>query len=382
MERIKQSQNNVLVDLNDQKRFKLDSSSSIINQPVIFPSLLEHLPNEIIYEVLSYLEITHAYDAFLTLNTRFENFFLHSNLPIQVNISTMSKSTFERYHQNVITPNRHRINYLRLSNPFTVDLLFSTPRVVRTFLQLEKLVLENVHSEYFRYIFTRAGALNKLHSLVLHLAQPPEHSTELWTPILRLKQLKFCQLTYDIDRQENPSAFRSILNSDSPIEHLILHATFPCDLLDDLLSHLPKLRRLSINYLYEQGHFRSHVSLTPLKHLNSVTLKLHRISFDRLEELLVRLFSRVEVLRLTTNDDERYLHVHRWERLITSSLPNLRRFDFQHHSDVGNDSSSYHRLIEQFNSLFWTDRGWHFAHQNTSSEDLAERIFYSTNPYR
>ncbi|CAF5054351.1 unnamed protein product, partial [Rotaria sp. Silwood1] len=91
-------------------------------------SHFEDLANEIIYEIFEYLDVYHVYQGFFYLNIRFQNLLINTNLPIQINIPTMSKTNFELYHQNMIKPNKHRIDLLHLSNPFTVDIIFSPPR--------------------------------------------------------------------------------------------------------------------------------------------------------------------------------------------------------------------------------------------------------------
>ena len=384
MARIKRSQTDGTVHRykNNNKRFKLhDSSSIIISESAILPSLFEHLPNEIIYDIFTYLEITHTYDAFFDLNTRFQNLLLYSNLLIQVNISTMSKSTFERYHKNIITRNQHRINYLRLSNPFIVDIIFSPAIIIASFVQLEKLVLDHIHASYLRNILKHAGFLCKLHSLIISLVEPLADLTKLWTPIFRLRHLNYCKITYEIKSKENPPSMILFETPRSPIEHLVLNTPFPYNSLDYLLYHLPELRHLSINSLITQRYIHDFSQLS-LTHLQYVSLKLDGIHFDRLEPLITNYFRHVEVLCLTTRYDQNYLDADRWERLITASMPDLRRFDLHHNGGVRNNSSLYHQLIDRFSSPFWTGRGWHFVHQHTWLKVPSDGIFYSTNPYR
>jgi len=90
-----------------------------------FRSRFEYLPNEIVYEIFKYLDTYHVYEGFFNLTKRFKNLF-YSNLPFKVNISIMSKQKFQYYHKNLIIPSRHRINILRLSNPFPTNIIFFT----------------------------------------------------------------------------------------------------------------------------------------------------------------------------------------------------------------------------------------------------------------
>jgi len=108
------------------------------------------------------MDIYHVCEGFFNLNTRFKNLLMHSNVPIQINISTMSKSNFEWYYKNIILPNIHRINILRLSNPLTVSIVFSQPWLISKFLQLETLILDNINAQYFNNTFDHLIILPQL----------------------------------------------------------------------------------------------------------------------------------------------------------------------------------------------------------------------------
>ncbi len=346
-----------------------------------FRSLFEDLANETIYEIFDYLEITHAYDAFFNLNKRFGNLLLYSNLPIQVNISTMSKTSFKRYHKNVIIPNKHRINYLRLSNPFTVDMIFSPPYVISELIQLETLILDHINAKYLRNIFTHAIRLLKLQTLVLSLADLVESPSQLFTWIFRLSKLKSCKISYPIkDEQDPPLILMSELRASS-IEYLVINSRLRFDSLEDLFSCLPNLRHLSINCLV--GHRSLGISsyIIRLKHLKYVSLELDGVRLSRLEKLMRNFFHHVEDFRLTVKYDRRYFDANLWEQLIESYMPNLRIFDINYKGAVDN-SSSYHQLVDQFNSPFWIERGWSFNHQHFWPDSLNSGVFYSTDPYR
>ncbi|CAF0993178.1 unnamed protein product [Adineta steineri] len=80
-------------------------------------SCFEDLSNELIYEIFELLDFHHVYKAFYSLNARFYNLIFNSTIPIEVNLSSISKSTFQRYNKDIILPNKHRIHSLHLSNP-------------------------------------------------------------------------------------------------------------------------------------------------------------------------------------------------------------------------------------------------------------------------
>jgi len=341
--------------------------------------LFEDLANETLYEIFDYLDIHHAYEAFFNLNKRFQNLFLHSNLPIQVNISAMSKTSFERYHKNVIIPNKHRINYLRLSNPFTVDIVFSPPRMISKFIRLKTLILDNIKAKYLENILSHLKSLSELQSLTINLFDHIENSSLFYRQIFRLSRLKYCQIKFEATLDREPLFFE---NKPSPIEHLVIKTRFRYQSFFNLLSYLPKLRYLSIDGL--DGSSYQHVTSSSiiLNDFKHVSLKLDLISFDQFEIIVKNSFRFIEHLRVTTKYDPAYLNAKRWEQLIVTYMPNLRVFDINHDGLVQNGPLSYHDLINQFNTSFWIERKWFFTHQHDWQARLDSAVFHSTDPYR
>jgi hypothetical protein len=202
-----------------------------------------------VYEIFEYLDVYHIYHAFFYYNRRFKNLIVNTNLPIQINVSTMSKSNLDLYHTNMILPNRHRINYLRLSNPFSVDIIFFTPRAVCDYIQLETLIFDNIDAKHLHDILKHAIRLPKLQSLVLAPVGYVVFPRFLFSAIFCLPKLKSCKLTY---RSQQGYEGGSIDMTDftlSPIEYFEINNPFSFDSLNDILRCLPKLRHLSIGCL-------------------------------------------------------------------------------------------------------------------------------------
>jgi hypothetical protein len=333
-----------------------------------------------VYEIFEYLDINDAYEGFFNLNQRFKNLFINSNLPIQVNISTISKSKFEHYHKNIILPNKHRINILRLSNPFTVDIVFSPPRIISKFIQLESLILDNIKAKYLENILIHLCFLPELHSLTINPIDYVENPTLFYIQIFRLPKLKYCQIKFETKNDQESLLFFN--NQLSSIEHLVIKNRFRFHSFNNLLLYLPQLCYLSIDCL--DGSQQKDVELSPiiLKNFKYVSLKLDLINFNELKKLVKYFFHHIEVLRLTTRFYEAYLDAQKWEESIVSSMPNLRIFDINHDGLIRNNPLSYHDLIKQFNSSFWNERQWFFTHQHDWQERLDSAVFHSTDPYR
>ncbi|CAF1000976.1 unnamed protein product [Adineta steineri] len=71
-----------------------------------------------------------------------------------------------------------------------------------------------------------------------------------------------------------------------------------------------------------------------------------------------------------------------WEGFISSTIPNIRIFDFQYH---------YSGVMENFiracysgrsGSKFWTNKLWFFHNQRNDRRKADDGLFFSTNPYR
>ncbi|CAF2742025.1 unnamed protein product [Rotaria sp. Silwood2] len=108
----------------------------------------------------------------------------------------------------------------------------------------------------------------------------------------------------------------------------------------------------------------------------------------------MKITSQLEVLRITTHQDIAYLDADRWEQLIVQHMPQLRRFDFDHHHKLLYNEYEYNYLslsINRFNSPFWIKRQWIFelkttrtvfictVHSRRTWFDLPKHIQVTTN---
>ncbi|CAF4552830.1 unnamed protein product, partial [Rotaria sp. Silwood2] len=345
--------------------------------------LLEDFANEIFYEIFEYLDMYDIYKGFFNLNKRFENLIINSNFLHKINISKISKNDFKNFYINILIPNRHRINLLRLSNPFVVEIIFSPPRMVLQFIHLEKLVLDNIQMKYLRKIFDYLMYLPKFHSLTISIGDYIESINCLFSDLFNLLTLKYCKIEYETKNYEHSLSLYFPKYDSSSIQYLIINGRFSCKSLNNLLCSLPKLHHLSIKSLVHSRGYLAIEDLSPiqLKYLKYVSLKFDCIYFDNIEKILKGFFHYVQILRLTIKYDEAYLDAQRWEKLIISYLPYLRIFDINHQNSMINNNLTYHDTINQFNLSFWTKKKWFFTHQHNWTKRLNTGVFYSTNPY-
>ncbi|CAF0924459.1 unnamed protein product [Adineta ricciae] len=373
---------NDLYDHNNNKKQKSDLELSVASPKT--KSCLENLPNETIYEIFDYLDSFHIYQSFFSLNTRFDRLILNPTGLLQVNIGTMSKSDFDLYYKHVINPNRRRINYLRLSNPFTSDLIFSPPLSICRFMQLKTLILEQFDSKYMKNVLQHLIQLPKLESLKISFVDLfPLLPAVLFQLIFQLSKLKSCQVTYRTKFDSiSPPIYLPRATSTS-IESLTINNRFSIESLFDLYRFVPQLRYLSINSLAGYPPFMGfqRESLL-LKHLKTLSLKIDDVQFGTFAQLMKSFFSNIEILHLEANHSS-YLHLDQWQDLILSSMPNLRIFDFYFNGILHrNEAVDQFMLNNNFDQSFWNGRGWVFVQTEKQQGNLRRIMFYSLNPYR
>jgi hypothetical protein len=304
-----------------------------------------------------------------------------------VNLSSISKSAFEKYNKDIIVPNKHRIHSFHLSNLLIYDHISSPTHILSEFVRLESLFLHNIESKYLHNLLHELMPVPYLTSLSIISVGKARDKSSIYRQIFLLPALKYCNLS--LKEWSGSGLLPVATNEYSPIEHLVINNHEPLHELDALLSYTPRLRRLSLHpvHKYWMMPAKIHSSSHVLNHLTEVYLDLSDIKFDQFEQLIKNIFPvTVLVLRISINSysEREYLHANRWEQLILFHMPNLRIFDIRHdlYAPVDFDRLTYEGLMNQFKSRFWVERQWFFEliyHQPAYGKGA---IFYSINPYR
>ncbi|CAF5085225.1 unnamed protein product, partial [Rotaria sp. Silwood1] len=319
---------------------------------------------------------------FYNLNKRFQNLAINSNVLTKINISTISISNFEDYYRTILLPNRNRINFLDLSNPFAADIIFSPPDHILNFVHLETLIIDNVESISFYKFFDYFMKLPNLHSLIISFGEGILKIDYLFAQIFRLSKLKYCKIKYEIQYcEELFYSFTEYISS--PIEYLIINAPFPFKAFHNLLCFLPKLQHLSIGSRHLLGDIHIEYQLSPiqLKCLRHVSIYFSMIHFDEIEKIIKEFFHHVEILHLTTYYTETYLDTQRWQKLIVYHMPYLRVFDINCQDFLDYDIS-YHDVVTEFNSSFWIKNKCFFENQYEWNDQSFGGVIYSSGLYR
>ena len=229
-------------------------------------------------------------------------------------------------------------------------------------------ILDNAKSDDLIPILFNLALLPRLYSLSITTIEQIESPNFVYCLIIRLPILKYCKLSFGLwNRHVNLS-----LNSSeySSIEHLIIDAKCSLIELNELLTYTPQLNRLSCKISTFNSSLSS-ISIIP-KNLNNIYLQLEDTSFDEFVWFISSFSQQFQVLRISAERDMEFLNANRWERLITTHMPFLRKFYFQYKANIGVNFETYdryHNLIKDFNSSFWSNRNG-FLHINIMNRKI------------
>jgi hypothetical protein len=342
----------------------------------------EDLSNELFYEIFDYFDSCYTYETFSYLNNRFYQLIHYSSLPLKLNFSLLSKTTFQHQCTHIIMPNVYRMISLRLSHHLLIDYFFTSCSLNSLFIRLEAITLDNVSSDNLISILTSLASLPRLFSLTITSIDKIESRDIVYCLIIRLPALKYCKLSLDVWKQDFDLSLNN--NEYSPIEHLVIETKCNLNELFELLTYTPQLNRLSC-IVSTLNSSLSQMSIIPTN-LNNIHLQLEDTSFDEFEWIISSFCHQLRVLNISTKHDIEFLNADRWQRLISCRMPLLHKFYFQYQTIVNENWETYdpyYNLMKEFNSPFWCDRQWFFTYQHYKSKDLTSWIkFHSTKPYR
>ncbi len=323
---------------------------------------IEQLSNEIFHEIFDYIDACNIFNAFSSLNIRFNRLVNYSSSPIK--ISCFIPLDYNDCYRQVVLPNRHRIISFHLHDKLCISSFFSMHTIDRSFNRLESLVLNGIQSDKLILLLPNLNALPYLFSLKIRLEKQFRNFPTLYFLIFRLPVLKYYKIS--AIRDIFSPSIQYTINGFSSIEHLVMD--YDCHLpnLIKVLSNTPQLRYLTCNTL-DTFDLPSIQIPTDICNLRYVCINWCALKFDVFKMLIKNWFSQIRVLRLTTwlgsyLDGNRYIDADRWEQLILHHMPHLRIFELKNSAEMY-DPSDYtpcHLVLGRFNSPFWIQRKWFF----------------------
>lgn len=344
----------------------------------------ESLANELILDLFEFFDTAHLFQAFLGLNSRFNQLLYHHFRFHQLNLQTISKEDFEIISEKFLPLIIDQIPSLHLSNDETPDLpelLLSRGFTLNRFIHLQSLSLYNIHSvDTLNKIIYQCRYLSRfthLNIIKYYGGDIYKNIIDLLNNIWCLPKLVYCNLNGIIHTDE--TSLLEISTSSSCIEYLSIE-NIPCNL--NILSHLsmftPRLQQLSTTvYSYSLNDRLKNIIST----ITSIKFSFGG-SVDSMKNLLEKMPNLSHLMIMTS---QVYIDGNLWKQLITNSLFNLKifqlkmEFDFQERDDDMNEITD--ELIHSFQTSFWIEEHQWFIRCHWNPSDPYKSITLYTLPY-
>lgn len=342
----------------------------------------EELPNEIFHEVFGFLDYRYVYDAFIRLNSRFDSLLNDPTLSINLDLSSMDRKTFEKYCNDILIPNTHRVQSLLMTNPISIDFFLRHENILAKFTRLKTFILNNNQSVDIEQLLHHFISLPRLSSLVISVINHGGITNNVYEAMFHLPSLKYCKITTCYPHKTD-SPLPIATNQFSPIEYLVIDDYVSMSEFNALVSYVPQLRRLRLAHLWRVHDGPMIPCAVQLHHLTHVSLNdMRNIMFDEVESMITNLFLHVQVLDLELPSDRTYLNAQRWERLILSHMPHLTIFKI--YSEINDKSidSTDDPKIKAFRSSFWLERNWLFTSVILREWYYDSRLLFYSKPCR
>ncbi|CAF1074634.1 unnamed protein product [Adineta steineri] len=342
----------------------------------------ENLSNEVLYEILDYIDAYDIYESFSNLNNRLQSLITSSSLLLRIKLCLKSSSLFENRCQHVIIPNSHRIRFLHFHDESLINTFFDHYIIDSSFHRLESIGLHDIKAEKLLTILIYLKSLPRLFSLNITIMDKSSYDLgNIYSLIFSLSSLKCNELgTFG---NKLPRIISHLTNNKfSMIEYMVIHNFFTLNQLNSLLHYTPQLRHLFCHGVIESDKkFKKNLSMK-LPHLKYIGFEEVYVSFDEFEVFIKEISSQLQIFRIGTYDYKNYLDGNRWEQLIKKYMPQLKKFYFRFTQNIKNDKKtnlidSTDGFINRFSSPFWSERKWF-----RELKVFCEKKIFSIFPYK
>ncbi|CAF3413798.1 unnamed protein product [Rotaria socialis] len=325
---------------------------------------LEHLANEIFYEIFDYLDTCDVYKAFSTLNIRFQDLLFSSSYRLKLNLYSQSESILENRCRHLLIPNRHRLLSLHIRNESIIGHFFNLCTIDSSFTCLESVVLQRVEIRQLLQILFYLNSLPRLFSLTIAIDEDYYYCNlgDVYRLIFSLPTLKYNKISLATYTEELSIDVPITINAKfSSIKYF--NTDYSCTLgqLSSLIRYLPNLCHLRCEHVIESETDVKKYSPLKMSHLTKMSIGCLGTDFNDFEAFMKELTSELQVLRINGSYYMGYLDADRWERLIKNRMPYLKIFYLQCDQcidDISSDDSP-HECISKFSSSFWLARKWY-----------------------
>lgn len=340
-------------------------------------SRLEHLSNEVFYEIFDYLDVFTLYEAFRPLNSRLKNLCDSSHVFYHLDFCHSYKFQLRNFSRLISERLSSRIRSIRFSNYLQLEAFLSSTVHLSNFDKLRFFNVDFIREDQINAVLDFCARSTSLERLFLRSTETLKSTTETFRSILALKSLKVVHLS------SNFNLFRSyheiIIEPNTSIEKVTFAGTLNLDDLLKFLSLTPNVKTVCCDITTQ---YSSLVWMPyKLEKLNHLRIKVRRTSFDEFENLMSTFATNLEYLDFSAENEMEFLDGKRWENLIRTHLPNLIGLTLEEsfrNNESNLDLDEFHALSKSFHSKFFSDRRWFFFHEHFRSSQSDDALLFCT----
>ncbi|UJR21074.1 hypothetical protein I4U23_024174 [Adineta vaga] len=212
---------------------------------------IEHLSNDIFYEIFDGLLCQDIYRAFSNLNNRFENLLSTSSYLLNIRFSSESKSIFEDRCKHIIDSNKYQIISLHSDNESFITKFNTLLTIDAPFDCLQSMILDEITTFQLIKLLSCLKLLSNLFSLTIFLDHCDDDLEHIYQIIFHLPYLKYFKLNILNYQQLNLNISLATNEQLSSIEYLIIYHRLTLNELISLLSYTPRLTHLCCSNVTE-----------------------------------------------------------------------------------------------------------------------------------
>ncbi|CAF3953958.1 unnamed protein product [Rotaria sp. Silwood2] len=330
-------------------------------------SKFEHLPNELLLDILAYCRPRDLFISLFNLNQRLNTLIYSQSVNIDLG-NALPKYLLDVYYKSVLYNAREQIYCLRLSDTYgRMNRFVINAKQLDIDFEIRKSILNRV-----KYLILWDPVMTSLYEILNYVnnleyfhvtsigtaRQTPNFSERLLKRLFEMKTLKRLYLAL-----HDSIIFNTDIDINTSLVHLTLNGCY-MQHLAPLLRRLPNIRKLNIMCYNRPNLF----SINPenfdyslydgladcVPYLTHLILHVTHTPFFEIKALLQQL-SKLIKLSFSSLLIEEYSNGLNWENIITKYLPNLQKFSlFINEAQIPTRTQvDLIKMIQSFSSPFW-----------------------------
>jgi hypothetical protein len=315
-------------------------SRGIDNQPY---TQFEKLPNDIVLEMIDYLDEKNIRRAFHRLNQRFSQLIDHySGRSMTLSFFLTDSPKIEQHCHELIVPNKHRIRSLKFNHVDRLQTVLSRCTLDESFTRLQSISLYENNVKDLLTLLHKLPQLPRLEALQIKSdlsVLQKDALSDIYSIAFRCSLLIYLNIE-NSSNKIGAQTFGKINISieQSNIEVLKCLHSIQLQQLQFLLEKTPKLRRLQVSQVQSDPNKIMELFMVPgLNQLSTLSIDCDYRRFDLLasRKIIAGVGATTKSLKLVFRLRNFIRDATEWNKLFNENLPHAEKFNITLRYDCG-----------------------------------------------